>query len=230
MDNRNIITHFGLNLMQSKYGLKLTRDKYAIINNKSSFKDCLLLPAKYYTDETGKFYTDEWCIKHQKDCLDNFDLSMKYFSLLNKNEFDSEINKFLKKYKSFKKVMDLNNYENISGVYLMVLDKYKQLYIGVSNNIKRRIKQHWINYKSFDRLLFPIGAVETSVMCIDSFRALDTTRIYISQYDNYFDVEDKYINYFSPKFLCNRIGGGKYGDSLSMAIYALSTMKSKELK
>ena len=62
---------------------------------------------------------------------------------------------------------------------MMVLDKYKQAYIGKSDNIEQRIRHHWSQNKSFDRTLFPMYAVEKSVFSIDFFRALDTTRIYV---------------------------------------------------
>lgn len=225
----NKITHFGLDLIKRKYEFNLIREQYAIINNRNSFFPHKVVCKSSYTDEAGRFYTDEWCINHQKDCLKNYDLSMKYFSLLDKNEFDEEIKHFLLKNKSFKEVTNLNEYNHISGCYIMVLDEYKQLYIGVSNDIVRRIRQHWSKNKQFDRLLFPIGAVETSVMSIDSFRALDTKRIYIRKTNTGFDDEDKYIKYFSPKFICNRMGGGKFEDSLSMSIYALITKKSRDL-
>jgi len=40
---------------------------------------------------------------------------------------------------------------------------------------KEHIRQHWSKTKQFDRLLW--GSVTESIISIDSFRALDTTRI-----------------------------------------------------
>lgn len=37
---------------------------------------------------------------------------------------------------------------------MMVLDYYKQVYIGISNNIKKRIMSHWNGKKSLERLIF----------------------------------------------------------------------------
>ncbi|MBQ8296893.1 MAG: GIY-YIG nuclease family protein [Ruminococcus sp.] len=224
-----MIKHFGLNLRETDKGFKLTRDKYATIDNKSSFHICFKSMSDCYTDESGRYYTDEWCQKHQANCLKNFDLSMQFFSLLDESEFNNEITAFLKRNKRFKAVSDLNKYD-VSGIYIMVLDEYKQLYVGASDNIKRRIRQHWTKNKAFDRLLFPIGAVETSVMHIDSFRAFDTTRLYAYKCKTSFEIEQSIIEQFSPKFLCNRIGGGKFGDSLSSAIHALTTMKIRYLQ
>ncbi len=61
---------------------------------------------------------------------------------------------------------------------MLVLDEYKQVYIGQSTDIKSRILHHRSKKKPFDRLIF--GSVENSILSIDSFGALDTTRIYIS--------------------------------------------------
>lgn len=52
------------------------------------------------------------------------------------------------------------------------------------------------------------GQVETSKLSIDSFKALDTTRIFVFYTDETFWQEDKYINDISDKFSCNRTGGG----------------------
>lgn len=221
--------HFGITLYASKYGLELNRENYAIINNKSSF------PRKYeglkdaYADETGRYYTDTWCLAHREKCLENFDLNMKFFQSLNHDEFEHEIISFLQTHRQFKEIVDLNECDGISGYYLMVLDKYCQIYIGTTDNIKRRIRQHWTKTKSFDRLLFPMDAVNTSIIAIDSFRALDTTRIFIyATYDRY-TQEDAFINCFPPKFISNRIGGGKWEDNPLWGFQVAATMKSHEL-
>ena len=89
----------------------------------------------------------------------------------------------------------------------MVLGEYCQVYIGTSQNIKERIRQHWGGSKNrFDRLIF--GGIEASKLSINSFRALDTTRIFVYKTDELYTQEDKYINCFSDKFVCNRLSGG----------------------
>lgn len=188
--------HFGVKILNGTKGLNLTRDKYAIVNNKSSI-------------ERGKVYSDEWCQAHLKNCLKNYDLNMHFFSCLNKDTFDLEINNFINTNKSFKQVNNLNMYDGVSGYYIMVLDLYCQIYIGTTSNIKKRIQEHWRNSKSFDRLIFPTKAVESSILSIDSFRALDTTRIYSFETDETYKYEDFFINQFSSEFICNRISGGR---------------------
>ena len=61
----------------------------------------------------------------------------------------------------------------------MVLDLYKQAYTGQAADIRMRIKRHWSGTKQFERLIF--GTKESSVLSIDSFRALDTTRIFAAK-------------------------------------------------
>lgn len=123
------MTHFGVNLRDSDYGFYITREKYAIIDNKSSVRE-------NYT------WTDEMCIKHQKRCLENYDLNMEYFSKLDKEEFVEAIDKFVNNYK-FTEVFDLNQYALTEGYYMLVLDKYKQAYIGTTGDVKKRIMTHW---------------------------------------------------------------------------------------
>ncbi|MEM5592803.1 hypothetical protein AAHH67_15540 [Niallia circulans] len=216
--------HFGLKVIEGKRGLKLTRDKYAIVSNKNSFG--VRFSRDIYADEAAKVYKDEWCETQLRDCLENYDLNMKYFSSLDHNEFNKEVEEFLKNNKDFTEVVDLNLYEGISGYYLMILDEYSQLYVGTSYNIKNRIRQHWNKSKQFDRLLFPMGNVDSSKLSIDSFRALDTTRIYVHITEDTYSKEDDYINQFSSEFIANRMSGGKIEGGL---IQAISMMKTRDL-
>ena len=216
--------HFGLTVLEGKRGLKLTREKYAIINNKNSL---CAFSRDIYADKEKRFYSDEWCKKQLQSCLENYDLNMNYFSLLNHDEFNIAIDNFLKKNKIFIEVFDLNLYENKSGYYIMVLDEYCQVYIGTTNNIKKRIRTHWSTSKSFDRLLFPMGAVNSSLLSIDSFRALDTTRIFAYTTKVLFDAEDEIMQQFPSQFVCNRMAGGRIEGGLTQAI---AMMKKRKLK
>lgn len=215
--------HFGIKVLEGKNGLKLTRDNYANISNKNSLQRFSM---DIYADKEGKIYTDEWCAKHLDDCLKNYDLNMKYFSLLSHEKFNKEIDKFLESNKYFKEVFDLNLYDKKPGYYIMVLDEYCQVYIGTTNDIKRRIRQHWSKSKPFDRLLFPMGAVNSSILSIDSFRAFDTTRIFTYSTEKVFDLENTFINQFSKRFVCNRLDGGKITGGL---LQAIAMMKKRNL-
>ncbi|OUI98353.1 hypothetical protein HK14_15615 [Acetobacter cibinongensis] len=207
--------HFGVNI-RKKDGLLMTRENYCTINNKSSIRK-------------GKIYSDEWCKKHFLNCMENFDLNIKHFSKLNHEEFNNSILDFLEKNKNFQEVKNLNDYSNKSGYYIIALDKYKQVYAGTTNDIKKRIMTHWSKTKEFDRLLLPVGNVNSSILSIDSFRALDTSRIYAYPCDEIFSYEDRYINFFPPQFRSNRIGGGLMPDGPAGFIQAVATMKMRDL-
>lgn len=219
--------HFGVLVVANKYGLRLTKDNYAIIDNRPSFKlgYTLIHTAEfvrrlseiYVIDETKQIgeiiyvtkrhYTDSWCEQHYQECIENLKLNLEFYASLDKKKFDKNVKAFLRKYTGFKEVKDLKKYEGESGYYLMVLDEYKQVYLGTSSNIKKRIQEHWRIRKPFDRLLF--GLVDESRLSIDSFRALDTTRIYAYKTWEIYDSEDKYLSFFPDEYVCNRIAGGE---------------------
>lgn len=240
--------HFGVVVLPGKKGLKLTRENYAIINNKNTLltkKEAefrisvgMLDPNRKqiinevtlnrYADESCLFYSDEWCKQHFINCIKNFDLNMDFFKQLDENEFNLEIDSFLNVHTEFQQINDLNDLDKTPGYYMMVLDEYKQIYIGTSENIKKRIRQHWASSKSFDRLLFPQNEVLGSVLSIDSFRSLDTTRIYAMQTSETFDHENSFIEFFNPKFISNRLAGGNLTD-LSF-VELLGEVKKRDFK
>lgn len=217
-----MLKHFGVDIIQRKHGLKLSRDNYAEISNKSSLPK---FSVDIYADDEGKFYTDEWCNQQYLDVMTNYDLNMEYFSLLDHELFDESINRFLKKNKGFREITDLNRLNGKCGYYLMILDEYCQMYIGVSNDIYKRIRNHWNARKAFDRLLFPMGNVYNSIMSIDSFRALDTTRLYAFITNDVDDLEDFFIEQIPHEYCSNRIAGG-----VTTGLQAMVMMKSRKLK
>lgn len=214
--------HFGLNVLPGKYGLKLSRDKYAIINNRNSFD--FFIP-EWCKDDDGEFYTDEWCVKHRENCLINFDLNMDFYSKLDHEDFDTEIRNFLVAHPYFDEITDLNDYNHAKGYYLMILDEYCQIYVGTSHNIMRRIREHWSHNTSFDRLLFPMDAVYTSLLSINCFRALDTTRLYGFKTQDTYTLENEFIQFFSSKYCANRLSGGRFDEGKAKP----SDVKQREL-
>ena len=109
----------------------------------------------------------------------NYDLNMRFFDSLSDKKFNRHLSAQCRKHR-MKECVDLNELDGVSGVYIMVLDDYKQVYIGQSKNIKKRIVTgHWARTKSLERLIF--GDVCTSVISIDSFGALDTTRVFLQK-------------------------------------------------
>ena len=199
-----MIKHFNLNIVE-KESNKI---------NKNSYLDLR------YKDRDDKF------IEEQRKRIEyNYDLNMKYFNSLDYEKFDKYLNKFVKKNK-FVEVKDLSMYKKVSGIYILVLDNYKQVYIGLSESgITERIRTHWSMRKSSDRLIF--GQAFNSILSIASFGALDTTRIFVKcDVDTYY-LENKYVEEFESKYLLNRTIGGigsvyTYSDDKLTALTAIA--------
>jgi hypothetical protein len=99
-------------------------------------------------------------------------------------------------------------FDGVQGAYVMVLDRYKQAYIGQAWDIRARIKRHWSGTKQFDRLIFPDK--ETSVLSIDSFRALDTTRIFAAKTGRGLELEQRLLSTF-PLISCSTVSRAETG-------------------
>jgi hypothetical protein len=196
------IKHFGVDVVEKTSGLKLTKENYI---EKIVFKSSHL--KEYFTDTVIKDHTEA--------CLYNYDKNMKYFRSLSIEDFNEEIKNFVSKNINFKEIADLASVGGKSGYYIMVLDEYAQVYIGTSRDIKKRIQQHWRMQMFFDRMIF--GSKENSILSINSFRALDTTRIFVYLTSNTYSLEDKLIRQFDNKYLLNRTAGGVL-DGLAGAI------------
>lgn len=210
------IVHFNTKIRKTNHN-KLTRKNYCIPTNKISYtcKKSLQfyinrfnykIPNEDYIDENT--YTDKYVKELYEKCMYNYDLNIKYFSTLNHNEFDMYLNSFVSKNK-FKEIFDLKDINQIKGIYILVLDEYNQVYIGISNNIKKRILAHWNTRHDFDRLIF--GDKENSILSIDSFGALDTTRIFYKEVKYFQDINNKEYNLisnFNNIYKLNRVDGG----------------------
>ncbi len=217
--------HFGVKMIKRKYSLNLKKEEFALINTKPSLpRSEGLIKKNAYTNDSGNEYRKEWCEEYRELCLRNYDLNMKYFSLLDNTEFNNVVTEFLNNNSKFCEINSLLDYEGVCGYYMMILDEYKQVYIGKSNNIKKRIQQHWSTTKAFDRTLFPMYAVNKSCFSVDFFRALDTTRLFVWKRSLSNGVEEKLIREFPKEYCLNRIGG-----DVSTAIAALSTWNKRDL-
>ena len=145
---------------------------------------------------------------------------MQKFSKLSKEEFEKELNNFIIKNPQFKEISNINDFKEKTGYYLLVLDEYKQIYIGTSNtSLRNRIYKHMSENILFENFLFPpiednfnIESVkismEQSKLSINTFRPLDFTRVFIFETTESFDKEEYFIRQFSNKFVSNRIEGG----------------------
>ena len=78
---------------------------------------------------------------------------------------------------------------------------------------------------SLDRLVF--GQVDRSVLSIDSFRALETTRIFAYESESTFLDENDLINDFPNEYYLNRTRGGIMEFGLTEAI---ANMKDRNLR
>lgn len=222
-----MIEHFGVKIKDKGIDLKLSRNNFTIINKKNGFYPSYSdIEPSIYEDAFNKYYTDEWCDNHLANCLINFDKSMIFFKNLEKEIFEKELESFLAKNKEFEDIKDISKLKSKKGYYLMVLDEYKQIYIGTSDSdMFKRVKRHWRDF-AFDRTLFPMGNVNSTIS-INSFRPLDTTRIYASVRRYGFYNESKYIHFFNKDYICNRMTGGR-ASALMPINLSLSVMMLKD--
>lgn len=135
----------------------------------------------------------------------NYDANMEFYDSINNLEFEKSLKRLCNKFK-LKEIHDLKTLSGVEGVYVLVLDKYKQVYVGVSKDIKRRILSHWQKNKSLERLIF--GDVCNSNLSIDSFGALDTTRVFVKQTNRIYEIEGKITKSMDPSYTLNRTEGG----------------------
>lgn len=141
-------------------------------------------------------------------------MNISFFEKLDTEKFNKALLALLKHRKNFIQIYDINELEKIKGIYILVLDNYKQIYIGQSTNIKQRILQHWRKTKEFDRLI--CGKIEDSVLSIDSFGCLDTTRIFVLETKTLWEIDNSektLIESINKKYLLNRTSGGIHGNS-----------------
>lgn len=182
--------HFGEHLRGTKFGHKMTRSLYAYPNRSPKQRPNRERDGEEFWEKTAWAYCDDEHARHsdayllvQRDrALVNFDLSMRYFESLDVDGFETALEKVLAKGRTFKPVTTLSDWDGVAGAYVMVFDGYKQFYIGQSEDIRKRIKQHWTGRKHFDRLVF--GTPYNSIFPADELRALDTTRIYAARSTN----------------------------------------------
>jgi len=161
---------------------------------------------KSYLNLNFKNRDDDFIEEQTKRIKYNYELNMKYFNSLDNKEFNNYLSDFMSKNK-FKEVFNLKEYRRVPGIYVLVLDKYKQVYIGLSEKgITERIKQHWNAKKDSERLIF--GRAFNSVLSIDSFGALDTTRVFVKTEGNLYAIENRIVDEFDNKYLLNRTMGG----------------------
>lgn len=253
------ILYFGIWLDKTKVRLHLTRENFAKIDKESytkvgahneilkrwdewkkqkeklefnEFYTRICPPGLKFEKEGNKLVlSDEYCKRYQEMCLQNYDLNMKYISMLDKKKFSKVIDKVVKKYNMIE-INNLNECRKQTGIYMTVLDNFKQLYIGqTTRDLKDRILSHWKVKPKFDKVLF--GRVNESVIAYDSYGALDTTRIFViyETDKNKIDrIEEKLVKEIPKEYQSNRIGGGIHLDSLKDVLDAVDTINLRNLE
>lgn len=255
----NRIRHMGLEYTQTKDQLMLTKDNFASIrtehlswqteSKRSGFirhdvKSDIEIELEEGRRVLGSRYTVDdailACEGMKKKALLNYKYSKQYFSMLSRREFNNQLKTFLEEHPEFVEIKNIQDYKPqkvafdkwvaFEGIYIMVLGKYKQIYIGQTSELTKRIKQHWgvraendterIEYweSSYRTLKSKIRYGESNeynaVMTIDSFGPLDTTQIFFlnttrdgntkEKEAERMELESEYIRSFDSKFLCNR--------------------------
>lgn len=202
--------------------------------------NCNCYPAwvKYDWKNNSLVYNEEFIKRNKEAILKNLNLNLKFYTELDSEEFNKNLDKVLKlkKNNGLKKVTDLKEYIGKKGIYIMVLDKYKQIYIDQSKrDVVERIINHWKRKVEFENLL--IGKVNESKLSIDTFGMLDTTRIYIEDIDPLYynnsekiDKREEYlINSIPEQYLINKVGGGLRLDGIDSLKSFIDTYKKRKL-
>lgn len=193
---RNEYKYFGVWFNEDKTPKYMTKDNFVNYNHEKN---------KYLTEYA------------KNKALENYDINIKYFESLGKEEFENAVNDCLNTY-AFAEIFDLNDIKGKQGIYILVLDNYKQLYIGqTSRDLKERIMSHFKIEIPFQKVPF----IEYDTLPIDAFKPMDTTRIFAiftSEEELIDNIESKLISKCPNKFILNKTIGGKANSYVELFI------------
>lgn len=224
-----MVEHFCIPLPRQEVDLRLTRDNYI----------CTTRDGRYYFERGRLERTPEQWEAVREGALRNYDLTMGWCERLDRERFDYAIARLPELFPELQPVDDLTRWTDVPGVYVLVLDGYKQAYVGLARGrggVRQRIVVHWQKKLAFNRLL--AGPPERSIMAVDSFRALDTTRILAARLDGAAGparlwsgscdgaadadaasrLEQAVFDALPEPFLCNRTAAGVLPGGLHEAI------------
>ena len=176
-------------------------------------------------------YNKEYIRRKKKKALENYRLNMEFYKKLNQDEFNKCLNRILKlkNNQDLKEVLDLKEFLGIKGIYVMVLDKYKQIYVGQSQrDVVARIIQHWTKNIELENL----KTGDKEKLRMDSFGLLDTTRIFIEEVEvsNIDKREEEIVKQIPEEYLMNIVDGGIKLDCLSSCLKYSNSFKHRKLK
>ncbi len=169
---RRLVEHFHIPLPRQPEDLRLSRENYI----------CTTRDGRYYFERGRLERAPEQWAAVREGALRNYDLTMAWLARLPRAGFERAIGRLPERFPELRPVDDLTRWGDVPGVYVLVLDGYKQVYVGLARGrggIRQRIVVHWQKKMAFNRLL--AGPPERSIMAIDAFRALDTTRIFAAE-------------------------------------------------
>lgn len=68
---------------------------------------------------------------------------MIFYEKLDRNKYNKTVEEIIKKYKMIE-IRDLKDCKGKKGIYILLQEKYKQMYIGQTvRDLKERIVRHW---------------------------------------------------------------------------------------
>ncbi|WP_448968750.1 hypothetical protein [Latilactobacillus curvatus] len=152
-----MIEHLGVNIRENKNGLKLT------VSNSATGK------LEELWEKSDRVKPLEVCRQEIEDSVSE---RMGLLKELSFDEFNARLAEFISNHR-FKAYENIQELEGTSGYYILVLDEYRQLYIGSSSDILQRIRNHWTKKTYLSRPFY-----DGNQMRIDVFKALDTTRVF----------------------------------------------------
>lgn len=116
----------------------------------------------------------------------------------NTEQLEEQINKIKESYPELKEIDNLDQYKEVSGIYVLVLDDYHVCYVGQAQNIRQRVMQHWSRSNYF------------TGTGIDLFKPCDTTRIFVltCEENEINGLEHRLVDMVEARYLLNQFAGG----------------------
>ncbi len=209
MNEENIYFHFGEKFNEEKTPKHINKNNFA--NNDPNGKY-----TKYMTDFA------------KENAYKNYDMCMEYYGILDKDEFNNSLKDILDMY-PLDGINDLKKLKGKRGIYILVLEEYKQIYIGQSSrDLRERILRHFKKFLTLGEVPY----VKYDTLPIDAFKPMDITKIFCMYSSNQRELDDmeiKYINKCPNRFLANKMLGGKIYNDYDFVDKFLSRIK-KDIK
>ena len=168
------------------------------LNPEQFRNEFLLAVEKEYGKKTDEFYVERYreYTNDVEKYVENVRFNMKTLKSLDKSGFEEELKRITEKY-HFVETNDISSFKHC--LYLVVLDEYKQFYVGkAETSLKNRMRKHWTAKIIPARHLWN-GGFEFSRIKFDDFKMFDSTRIFVCDdiqriiEENFDKVQDRRI-------------------------------------